>query len=114
METRRRVHGLVAALAASASVLVAVFLMVLVAAETVTSNTPVGAVIRSLLYERPQVIIGLPVAGIASFALVVILKQVSGPIEFEALGIKLRGSTGQVILWLICFVTISAMIKWMW
>jgi hypothetical protein len=114
MKTKQNVIWLVAALAASITVLLAVFLVLLGGVEGLMSGSPVGATIRTLLAQRPQVIIGLPVAGIASFAIVVLLKQVSGPIEFETTGIKVRGSTGQVVLWLICFVTIAAMIKWLW
>lgn len=58
--------------------------------------------------------IGLPLAAIAALCLVFLLKFSSGPIEFEGLGFKLRGASGPLVLWVICFLAISGAIKLLW
>ena len=53
---------------------------------------------------------GLPLAATAAFCLVVVLRQWSGPIRFEAFGLKIQAGAGLVILWLLCFLVIMAAI----
>jgi len=59
-------------------------------------------------------IVGLPAAAGIAFVLVVFLRQAEGPIEFEAWGLKVKGAAGQVILWVLCFLSIVVAIKWLW
>jgi hypothetical protein len=59
-------------------------------------------------------IVGLQAAAALSFALVVFLRQVDGPIEFDGLGFKFKGGAGQVVMWVICFLAITAAIKMSW
>ena len=59
-------------------------------------------------------VIGIPVASGAVFALVVFLRQIEGPIEFEALGFKLKGAAGQVVLWALCFLVYIIALKLLW
>jgi hypothetical protein len=58
--------------------------------------------------------IGLPSAGIASLCIVVALENTSGPIEFEGFGLKFKGASGPIVLWVICFLAIAGAIKWLW
>lgn len=56
----------------------------------------------------------LPIALLEAFCIVMLLKFVTGPIEFEALGLKLRGAAGPVILWIFCFLAIVTGIHLLW
>ena len=49
-------------------------------------------------------IVGLPVAAVFAVFLVVVLQQTSGPVKFEGLGFKFEGTSGQVVLWMLCFL----------
>ena len=68
-----------------------------------------------LIEEHFSAIIGLPMAALGSFVIVVFLKQTSHEkIEFEGLGFKFKGPSGEVVLWLICFIGITIAIKLLW
>lgn len=58
--------------------------------------------------------IGLPMAALLSAFIVVSLRHSDGPIKFEGLGFKFEGSSGQVVLWVFCFLSIAAAIKLVW
>lgn len=58
--------------------------------------------------------VGLPMAGIASLCIVLVLEFSSGPIELQALGVKFKGASGPIILWILCFSVIAAAIKVLW
>jgi uncharacterized membrane protein len=59
-------------------------------------------------------LVGLPAAALAALCLVLVLEVKSGPIEFEGFGFKFRGASGEVILWVICFLAIATAIKLLW
>jgi hypothetical protein len=67
-----------------------------------------------VLREHFAAVIGLPMAGILALWVVTILRSQSGPIEFEALGFRLRGASGPVILWVVCFLAIALAIRLLW
>lgn len=69
---------------------------------------------QQILQEHFAAIIGLPGAAAVSFVLVVFLRQTGGPIEFEGLGFKLKGAAGQILMWVICFLSIAGAIKLLW
>jgi hypothetical protein len=58
-------------------------------------------------------IIGLPGAPAVAFV-VVFLRQTEGPIEFEGVGFKIKGAAGQLLMWVVCFLSIAGAIKWLW
>jgi hypothetical protein len=58
--------------------------------------------------------VGLPVAAVFAVFLVVVLQQTSGPIKFEGLGFKFEGTSGQVVLWILCFLAMAGAIKLLW
>lgn len=64
--------------------------------------------------EHTAAVLGLPLAAIAAFALVLVLETKSGRIEFEGFGFKFRGASGEVIMWVICFLAIVSSIKLLW
>jgi hypothetical protein len=45
---------------------------------------------------------------------VALFRQGDAPMEFKGLGLEFKGASGEVTLWLLCFVAISTMIKWFW
>jgi hypothetical protein len=69
---------------------------------------------KRLLTEHYQAIVGLPGAAAIAFAIVIFLRQIEGPVEFEALGLKFRGAAGQVVMWVFCFLAIVAAMKLLW
>ena len=66
------------------------------------------------IYDHFAALIGIPAAAGAAFVLVSILRQLDGPIEFEFSGFKAKGSTGQVILWVICFLSFVFAMNMLW
>ena len=59
-------------------------------------------------------ILGLPLAAITAFIVVAVFRQSENPIEFEALGFKLKGAAGEIVLWIACFITIVVGIRLLW
>jgi hypothetical protein len=71
-------------------------------------------VLTKLVIENFAAIIGLPFAFLASFIVVALFRQSEGAVEFEAIGMKLKGAAGQIILWAICFLAISGSTALLW
>jgi len=69
---------------------------------------------RKILGEHLPAVVGVPAAASAAFVIVVFLRQTDGPIEFEGLGFKLKGAAGQILMWVICFLSIAGALKWLW
>jgi hypothetical protein len=69
---------------------------------------------NKILQEHYSAIIGLPTSAALSFILVVILRQTTGPIEFEGLGFKFKGASGEVVMWVACFLPMVGAIKLLW
>ena len=68
-----------------------------------------------LVEENFAAIIGLPMAAVSAFIVVAVLREGSeNPIKFEALGFKFEGTSGAVVLWLMCFLGIAICIKLLW
>ena len=59
-------------------------------------------------------IIGLPMAAVAAFVIVAFFDQAEAPLEFEVPGLKFKGSSGQILLWVVCFLAIVGAIKLLW
>jgi hypothetical protein len=62
------------------------------------------------------VIIGLPLAAMLSFILVVLFEARFDSIEMEAFHgfIKFRGASGPIVLWVLCFLSMAASIRLLW
>jgi len=69
---------------------------------------------QSVLKEHFLGTIGLIGIVCAAFGTVTFLRQSEGPIEFEALGMRFKGAAGQVVLWMLCVVTMSLCAKLLW
>lgn len=70
--------------------------------------------LRELVAQRFPVVVLLPTAGVAAFAVVFLFRQAAGPIELEAFTIKFKGAAGPVFLWILCFLAMALAIKWLW
>ena len=66
------------------------------------------------MYAHFAAIIGIPAAAGAAFVLVSLLRQLDGPIEFNVPGFTLKGSTGQIVLWAICFMAFVTALNMLW
>jgi hypothetical protein len=71
-------------------------------------------VLADIVKKNFLTIIGLPFASIAAFIVVALFKQSETAIEFKAIGIKLKGAAGEIVLWLVCFVAIVGAIALLW
>ncbi|MEH7910132.1 hypothetical protein V7798_22835 [Rhizobium laguerreae] len=69
---------------------------------------------RELIRDRFPAVIGLPSAALFALFLVTFLRQTTGPIEAKLLGVEFKGPSGQVVMWLVCFLGIAAAIKLLW
>lgn len=58
--------------------------------------------------------VGLPMAALLAAFIVVGLRHTDGPMKFEGLGFKFEGASGQVILWVFCFLAIAGAIRLLW
>jgi hypothetical protein len=61
------------------------------------------------LLGAPLVNVGLPVAVVASLALVTLLPLTTTsnePLEFKGLGLEIKGPAAQIVLWAMCFIVI--------
>ena len=60
-------------------------------------------------------LVGLPTAAFFSTFLILLLKVVEKePLEFDMLGVKFKGTSGQVVLWVFVFLSIAVAIKILW
>lgn len=75
---------------------------------------PQGWPATNLLVQHFSAIVGLPAICVMSFAVVWSFRAISGPIEFEALGFKLRGASGPVILWIATLLALTVSLKLLW
>ena len=69
---------------------------------------------RDTIRDHFPAMAGLPTVAAVAFVLVVFLRQTDGPIEFEGLGFKFKGASGQAIMWAVCFLVLVAAIKLLW
>jgi hypothetical protein len=58
--------------------------------------------------------VGLPVACLSALFVVLFLEVKSGRIEFEAWGLKFKGASGEVILFVLVFLVMVVAIKMLW
>lgn len=58
-----------------------------------------------------KVILGLPFISLAAFIVVALFRQPSEPMEFSAIGLQFKGSAGEVVLWVLCFIAMVGAVK---
>lgn len=69
---------------------------------------------QDILKAHFAAIVGLPAGAAVSFILVVLLRQAEGEFKFEALTFKFSGASGQVAMWVVCFLAFAGAIKLVW
>jgi hypothetical protein len=67
-----------------------------------------------IMKEHFAALFGIPMATLVALAMVIVLRISAGPIEAEFPGIKLRGAAGEVLFWVICFMSVITAIRWLW
>ena len=73
-----------------------------------------GGWISELLREHYVFFVGLPFAAMLAYFLVATLESTRGLIEFEALGMKFKGASGPIIMWVVVFLAIVVAIRLVW
>jgi hypothetical protein len=68
----------------------------------------------ALVKEHYAALIATPSAAALAFVIVTLLKVTSGPIEFEAFGVKFHGASGPIVFWILCFGAGVAAIYLLW
>jgi hypothetical protein len=104
-DTTRKWMGLALSVAALAGIFISAVALWLNRFDPVTTE---------LVLKNFTVIIGLPLAAIVAFVVVVFFKQAESPMTIKFPGIELSGASGEVFLWLVCFVSIAVMIHLLW
>ena len=67
-----------------------------------------------ILEEHFLATVGLPLSAMAAASVVAIFEFQSGSVRFEGLGFKFSGASGQIILWIFCFLSIVGALKLLW
>lgn len=68
---------------------------------------PNGWMVR-LVERQFAAMILVPMSGLGALCIVLLLRLSSGPLEFKAIGFEFRGASGQVVLWIVCFIALVA------
>lgn len=70
------------------------------------------ATLKELILENLRISLGIPLASMLSFLIVLILEIKSGNVEFKIPGgFEFKGAAGPVIFWLLCFMAIISSIR---
>lgn len=59
-------------------------------------------------------LICVPMAALMSMCVVILLRYTAGPVEFKVPGFEFKGASGQVVLWVVCFLAIVTALKLLW
>jgi len=106
-----RFSRLVRTIAVVTAILVGIFVSVI---SILLLRTTGFAFWQDVIKEHFLGSIGLIGIACLAFGIVIFLRQTEGPIEFEAMGMKLKGAAGQVILWALCVIVLSLCAKLLW
>ena len=58
-----------------------------------------------MVQQHPASTVGIGISAISAFFIVAVLELTTGAVQFEALGFKFQGAAGQVVLWVLCFLS---------
>jgi hypothetical protein len=67
-----------------------------------------------LIQKHFAALMCVPMAALMSMCVVILLRYTAGPIEFKVPGFEFQGASGQVVLWVVCFLAIVTAIKVLW
>jgi uncharacterized membrane protein YjgN (DUF898 family) len=71
-------------------------------------------VLERIVEKQFAVVVGLPLAAALAALIVIGLRHTEGPIKFKGLGFEFEGTSGQVVLWVVCFLAIAGAIRLLW
>jgi hypothetical protein len=69
---------------------------------------------NDILYDHLAAAIGVPLSALTALTLVLALEQASGDVVFEAWGLKFKGASGPIVMWVLCFLALIAGVKALW
>lgn len=69
---------------------------------------------QTLIREQFPVLVGLPMAGLGSLFVTLVLRISTGELSFEIAGLKFRGGAAPIVFWVICFLSIAISIRFLW
>lgn len=67
-----------------------------------------------LTHQHFAALLCVPMAALMAMCVVILLRFTAGPIEFKVPGFEFKGASGQVVLWVMCFLAIVGAIKLLW
>jgi hypothetical protein len=68
----------------------------------------------AILVNQVGATIGVPLCSLIALFNVLLLRTVQGPIEMEAFGIKFKGASGPIVMWILCFLALVWAIGYLW
>lgn len=71
-------------------------------------------ILERILEKQFAAVIGLPLAAALAAFIVIGLRHTEGQIKFKGLGFEFEGASGQVVLWVVCFLAIAGAIRLLW
>lgn len=77
------------------------------------ARIPIETVVR-IVENHFAAIVGLPAAGLASAFVVIAFEYSSGPVKLKGAGFEFEGAAGQVVLWVLCFLSLAGTIRLVW
>ena len=104
---RRSHRDAVALLALACLVIVGIGFLVAIASFAALKT---GELSKIMLAHFPA-IVGLPFAALLALVIVLFLESRSGNLEFEAIGLKFRGASGPIVLWVLAFLAIVLAVR---
>ncbi|HEV3077688.1 MAG TPA: hypothetical protein VHB47_24930 [Thermoanaerobaculia bacterium] len=69
---------------------------------------------KVIVAEHVRAVVGIPMAAVSAFCIVVVLEATAGNIEFKAFGFEFSGASGPVVLWVFAFLAFSSAIRFLW
>jgi len=82
--------------------------------QTIGGEAEPGNWLTKLMQTHYAALVGTPMSAVTAFCIVSLLKATSGPIEFEAVGVKFKGASGPIVLWILCFLVIVLAFWMLW
>lgn len=69
---------------------------------------------NELLQQHGPAVLGIPLATGVATVLVSALRALDGPFRVDFLGLKVEGAAALVAAWVLAFIAVAAMIRWLW
>jgi hypothetical protein len=69
---------------------------------------------KTLIREQFPVLVGLPMAGLGSLFVTLILRISTGEMEVEIGALKFKGAAAPIVFWVVCFLSIVLSIQLLW